>query len=307
MTRLNRIGRGTAAAFAASMVCAASAGRSARGTGAIVGADAPDASTNVLPAADGPSARDWTRFGWDVERSNAPRTPMGVTAADIGALRRQQVAIDGTVDASAIYLHAAAVAGGTHDVFFVTTTYGKTLAIDADKGTVLWEFTPPGYDQVAGSAQITTATPVADPDRRFIYAASPDGMIQKLAIADGRPAWRTPVTTFARREKIASPLNYFRGHVVATTGGYIGDRPPYQGHVVILDGASGGVLHVWNSLCSNLAGLLDPHSCPESDAAIWGRAGAVIDSATGGIYVATGNARWDGRTNWGDAVIELDS
>ena len=41
--------------------------------------------------------------------------------------------------------------------------------------------------------------------------------------------------------------------------------------------------------------------------AIWGRAGAVIDSTTGDIYVATGNARWDGRTNWGDAAIALDS
>ncbi|HEX8725773.1 MAG TPA: PQQ-binding-like beta-propeller repeat protein, partial [Gemmatimonadaceae bacterium] len=35
-------------------------------------------------------------------------------------------------------------------------------------------------------------------------------------------------------------------------------------------------------------------------------AGAVIDSTTGTIYVATGNALWDGATNWGDAVIELD-
>jgi hypothetical protein len=33
----------------------------------------------------------------------------------------------------------------------------------------------------------------------------------------------------------------------------------------------------------------------------------VIDSATGDIFIATGNARWDGQTNWGDAAIALDS
>jgi hypothetical protein len=33
----------------------------------------------------------------------------------------------------------------------------------------------------------------------------------------------------------------------------------------------------------------------------------VIDAATGDIYFATGNARWDGRTNWGDAAIAIDS
>jgi outer membrane protein assembly factor BamB len=52
--------------------------------------------------------------------------------------------------------------------------------------------------------------------------------------------------------------------------------------------------------------LLDPSTCPESDAGIWGRAGAVIDAGTGDIFIATGNAKWDGAKYWGDATIELD-
>ena len=222
-------------------------------------------------------------------------------------MRRQQVALDGTVDASPIYLHGVRVNGATRDVFFVTTTYGKTLAIDAADGAILWRYTPQGYDRLAGSRQITTSTPVADPNRDFVYAASPDGQIQKLAVADGRLAWRTAITKLPGREKIASSLNYFRGRVIATTGGYIGDAPPYQGHVAILDAATGKLLRVWNSLCSDQLALIDPSSCDESDSAIWGRAGAVIDTTTGDIYVATGNARWDGRRNWGDAVIVIDS
>ncbi len=256
---------------------------------------------------DGSPHHDWTRFGWDTERSSAPAVDVGITAARIKTLKRQQVRLDGTADASAIYLHGVTVKGGVRDVFFVTTTYGKTIAVDADHGTILWEYTPSTYTQLAGTYRITTATPVADPDRRYLYAASPDGMIQKLAVSDGHVVWRTSITLLPAREKIASALNFYEGHVIAATGGYIGDRPPYQGHVAILDATTGALLHVWNTLCSGRRELMNPASCRESDSAIWGRAGVVIDPTTGSLYFTTGNGTWNGGENWGDAVIELDS
>jgi len=74
----------------------------------------------------------------------------------------------------------------------------------------------------------------------------------------------------------------------------------------VIDASSGSLLHVWNSLCSNRTGLITPSSCAQSGSAIWGRAGAVIDEATGNIFVATGNGPYNGVTDWGDAVIELD-
>ncbi len=253
-----------------------------------------------------PSTHDWPTFNRDNARSGSSPDPTGTTAANVSSMRRQQVRLEGTVDSAAIYLHGVTVHGVAHDAFFVTTTYGRTIAIDADEGTVLWTYTPPSYNALAGTAQITTAAPAADDDRRAIYAASPDGHVQKLAVADGRAEWSTAITRLASREKIASPLTFVKGRIVAVTGGYIGDAPPYQGHVAVLDAATGRLEHVWNSLCSDRAGLLDPRTCPESDSAIWGRAGAVIDPATGNILVTTGNATWDGKTNWGDATIELD-
>ncbi|HKQ87298.1 MAG TPA: PQQ-binding-like beta-propeller repeat protein, partial [Candidatus Acidoferrales bacterium] len=198
------------------------------------------------------------------------------------------------------------VKGAKHNVFFVTTTYGKTIAIDADQAKVLWEYTPPKFDSWNNTRQITNSTPVADPDRQSIYAAAPDGTVQKLAVSDGHVLWTTPVTLLPEREKMDSPLKIFRGHIVAVTGGYIGDRTPYQGHVAILDAQSGKLLHVWNSLCSDRSGLIQPSSCSGQRSAIWGRAGAVIDPNTGDIFVATGNGTYDGKTNWGDATIELN-
>src|SRR4051794_26228506 len=81
-------------------------------------------------------SHDWAQFGGDVASSGAANFATGITAANVASLSRRQVRLNGTVDASAIYLHDVNVKGGIHDTFFVTTTYGKTIAVDADSGAV---------------------------------------------------------------------------------------------------------------------------------------------------------------------------
>jgi hypothetical protein len=264
-------------------------------------------SVAIMVAAQSALAQNWPMFGGDLQSTSANPQATGITAANVRGLSRRQVQLDGLVDASAIYLHGATIRGARHDAIFVTTSYGRTLALDAAGGAVLWEYTPESYQELAGTRQFTNSTPVADPDGSSIYATSPDGYVEKLAVSDGRLLWRTAITELPLREKMDSPLKIFRGRVIAVTAGYIGDQPPYQGHVAILDSASGRVLHVWNSLCSNRTGLLQPTSCPQTQSAIWGRAGAVIDPGDGRIFIATGNGDWNGATAWGDAVIELNS
>jgi hypothetical protein len=270
------------------------------------GAPGPPTTTTVRPPADRATS-DWPVFGYDAERTNVDPAPTGVTAASVAGLRRRVVAVRGTVDSSPIFLHGVRVDGRRRDAFFMTTTYGRTLAL-SPAGRILWTFTPPAYASVAGSAQITTATPAADPGRRFLYAASPDGLIHKLAVGSGHEqrdgGWPVRVTLLAEREKIASALNVRGRFVYVTTGGYIGDAPPYQGHVVLIDRGDGRIAAVFNTLCSDVHRLLQPASCPDSDSAIWGRAGAVVDPA-GEILVATGNAPFDGRRAWGDSILAL--
>ncbi len=252
---------------------------------------------------------DWTRFGYDAARTNAGPADTGITAANVRRVARQQVVLDGTVDSSPIYLRGVLVRGARHDVFVVTTSYGKAVAVDADTGAVLWRFTPDGYESWAGSSRITNSSPVADPGRAFVYSASPDGSVHKLSVATGREVrsgrWPAAITRDPGHEKIGPALNLSGGLVLAATGGYIGDAPPYQGHVVALDRASGRIVRVWNSLCSDRRGLLAPASCPESGSAIWARSGVVVDPATGNLLVATGNGPWDGRRSWGDSVLML--
>ncbi len=274
------------------------------------GGFAPGATTaRARPVHHVPEA-DWLRFDYDAERSGVGPAATGITARDVHSLLLRRVKLSGTVDSSAIELAGVKMRGRSRDVIVMTTTYGRTLALDPGTGQRLWQFTPADIRGYAGSAQVTTATPIADPDRQFVYAASPDGRIHKLALATGREVraggWPVEITSDATHEKIAAALNITGNSVVVTTGGYIGDAPPYQGHVVMIDRSSGRITAVWNALCSNVHGLIDPpRSCPASDAAIWAREGAVIEPGTGRILVATGNAPFNGSTDWGDSVLEL--
>src|ERR671936_739781 len=193
---------------------------------------------------------DWTRFGYDAARSNFGPARTGITAANVGGLRRQQVRLPGTADSSPIYLRGVRVRGRAHDVFFVTTSYGITVAVDARSGKILWRFRPRGYSSWAGSDRITNSSPIADPSRRYLYAEAPNGRVYKLAVASGRPVWSVSITKLPSREKLGTALNFSGGLVLATTGGYLGDAPPYQGHVAAIS-RRGRIVHVWNSLCSD--------------------------------------------------------
>jgi outer membrane protein assembly factor BamB len=276
--------RAAAVAAVALLACTAGAGNGA--TGAATGAD-------------------WPMFGFDSARQDVGPAETGITATNLARLVRQQVRLPGTVDSSPIYLHDVTVNGHPHDTFFVTTTYGITLAIDATSGQALWRYQPPTYSSFAGSAQVTTMTPVADPSRAAIYAGGPDGRVRKLSVATGRELWSTSITLDPTHEKLGSALNFANGLVIAATDGYFGDTPPYQGHVVTLKASNGQIVGEWNSLCSDRHGLITPSSCAQSDSAIWGRSAPVVDPASGDLLVATGNAVFDGKTFWGDSVLVL--
>jgi hypothetical protein len=231
----------------------------------------------------------------------------GITAANVAHLRRVTVSVPGTVDSSPVYLHEANVSGAVRGVVVVTTTYGKTLALDARSGRILWTFTPPGYSRWAGSSQITTTSPLADPGGRFVYAASPNGLIHKLALADGKEAggWPVSITHDATHEKLAAALNIAGRYLIVATGGYFGDAPPYQGHVVAIDRMSGRIASVFNTLCSNRRQIIVPSSCSASDSAILSRGGAVVEPGAKRLLISTGNGPWNGASDFGDSVIEL--
>jgi hypothetical protein len=313
---------GTIAMFVATVVLAVAACGSGSGdstgpgtvspaaqTTAGGGESSPGDSVQEISATEGPALTDWPEFGLDPQRSNATNRPTGITAANVGQLKDRQVKLPGTIDSSPIYLHAAKIAGGTHDVVIVTSSYGRTFAIDANSGKRLWTYTPPGYSSLVGSAQITNSSPLADPDGGFVYSASPNGQVHKLSLASGHEvrsgAWPVVVTRDPTKEKMGSALNVVGPDVIATTSGYIGDAPTYQGHVVLISRQTGKIGAVFNTLCAQRHTIIVPTSCPESDSAILSRGGAVVEPGGKRLLIDTGNGTWDGRRYFGDSVIEL--
>jgi hypothetical protein len=263
----------------------------------------------LAAAPAGAAKHDWTRFGFDAARSNSSSAVAGIGAADLSKLKRQDVALTGTPDSSPVYLHHIEVMGHKRDVFVVGTSYGRVFAVGADTGKILWTYTPPTYNSLAGGAHFTTSSPVADRARGFVYAASPDGFIRKLSLKDGTEvvsqSWPAAITLDAPHEKISSSLNLSHGYVIATTAAHAGDAPPYLGHVALVDRDSGQLKHVFNALCSKRHQLIQATSCPEMGSGIWGRSGAVVVPGSHRLLVTTGNAAFDGKRYWGDTVLEL--
>lgn len=276
-------------------------------TSASTGARAQRARSTVPDGA----AQDWPEFGYDPQRSDAGPASTGITGADLGSLRKRTVTLGGIADSSAIALNDVTVDGHRRDVIVVTTSYGLTSAIDATTGRQLWRYRPSGVNMTPGNPQVTTASPVADPDDRSVYAAAPTGRVVKLSLATGHVQWSRAITLYPLREKIASALNVSGPWVVAVTGGYDGDIPPYDGHVVTISRSTGRIGHVWNSECSSRHRLIEPASCSvtntRGDDAMWGRAGAVIVPGSGDILTATGNGPFNGRTDWGNSALELSA
>ncbi len=301
-------GCGSATSVAGPAQASASAAIPAAATPLVATAPRTPHATGAIPSGD------WPQFNYSNQRSGTGPADTGITRQTLSRLTLRTVKLPGTADSSVIELHDITVDGHPRDLLVLTTSYGHTVAVDAQTGRILWEFTPPGTSALEGSPQFTTATPVADPDRRYVYATSPEGKIYKLALATGREVrtghWPVAVTLDPSREKLASPPSLDGPNLIVVNDGYIGDIPHYQGHVVSINRATGKIEAVFNSLCSNRHHLIVPSTCPQTDSGIWGRSGAVVEP-DGDILVATSNGyssskvSFDGHTYWSDSVLEL--
>ncbi len=273
-------------------------------------------------------AADWTVFGHDTSRSGYAAGETMLTPATVGRLHRRWTAsFDDIADSTPILLSHVRVGNKIRALLFQTTKHGTTYAVDAATGAAVWTYRthPPLItSHTPGGDKITTSTPVADPNGRFIYVPSTNGLVHKLDAATGKevvaPGFPLRITLMPDVEKDASPLNLANGYLYAATSGYIGDAGPYDGHVVALR-LSDGQTHVFNSLCSNITRLLldpaydghTPASCAQRESGVWSRGGVVVDpdpSMGGRIYVASGNGTFDankGGHNYGDSVLALNA
>ncbi|HET8626149.1 MAG TPA: PQQ-binding-like beta-propeller repeat protein [Thermomicrobiales bacterium] len=295
----------TTAAGAAAAPTAATAGPTATVPGTATATAAPSATDGSPPASPAAGGRqgDWLRFGYDPARSGVNPEPQPFGQDTVGQFRRRwAVKLPAVADSSPALLRGVPTASGVKDVLYVTTRDGRLLALDAAGGKLLWSKQPRG-------PKITHSSPAVDPDRQVVYAYGLDGALHQYRAATGDEitgdGWPVRITTMTQTEKESSSLNIADGKVYVTTSGYLGDAPPYQGHVVVVDEATGAA-QVFNSLCADQHRLLASGDCKAQQSGIWARAGAVVDPATGDIYATTGNGDFDPAAHdYGDTVLRL--
>jgi outer membrane protein assembly factor BamB len=258
----------------------------------------------LLPA----RAADWPLFGFDPARSSFNSAETTLTVGNVHLLREHwQIALGSVADSTPILLQHVRVGRSDRTMLYQTTLSGVTLGIDAASGKILWKFATSGPNY-------THSTPAADPSGKSIYAPGVDGKVHKLNASNGHEihaaGFPARLTIMDSTEAVESPLNVANGYLYATTSGYDGDAPPYDGHVVAVN-LSSGKETVFNSLCSKKHKLPGPDSCSQQRSGIWARGGAVVDpdsSMDGRIYAATGNGDFDankGGHNYGDSVLQL--
>jgi outer membrane protein assembly factor BamB len=268
----------------------------------------PRAPVQTITGQAATSAQEvnWPVFDFDAAHSGVNPDETAITPASVGSLHRLWTSkLPQVADSTPILLHNLALPDGTHrDVLYLTTSAGTLVALDAATGARLWAATTSG-------PHITNSSPAADPSGAFVYSYGLDGQLHKYRATTGEEitghGWPIPITHMTDTEKESSALNVANGYIYVTTSGYLGDAPPYQGHIVAINLINGAV-HVFNSLCSNITHVLARGECPDDRSGIWARAGVVVDPVTGNLFVTTGNGPYtanQGGTDWGDSVLEL--
>jgi outer membrane protein assembly factor BamB len=280
-------------------------------------------------------AADVLQFGYDPAHSGHNTQEHGYPVAAAAAAQwHVDVHASGSTtkiasDSTPAYLSRVATASATQDLLFLVTKNGTVVAFAASNGAVVWSHQP----TPATGSSLTTGAPAIDPNRLYVYAYGLDGYVHKYQVGDGAEivdgGWPQLSTLKPAVEKGASALSFASpsggiDYLYVPTNGYSGDLGDYQGHVTIVNLAT-GAQNIFNTQCSNVFVHFVNYGTPRVDdcdlkgqgsnrtdgqmSGIWGRPGVTYDAATNRIYFATGNGMFDanlaGGYEWGDSVLAL--
>src|SRR5579859_4072863 len=143
------------------------------------------------------AAYDWLQFGFDQQHSGNNTMETNITSANVSNLKQlYQIQlpsntippnIGNVADDAPAYLSGISVGGTQKDILFLTTRPGDILALDAHSGDVIWRHqngVPLCVDSTPAPC-ITTASPVIDPNRNFVYSYGLDGKVHKYHVDSG--------------------------------------------------------------------------------------------------------------------------
>jgi malectin (di-glucose binding ER protein)/putative pyrroloquinoline-quinone binding quinoprotein/PQQ enzyme-like repeat protein len=252
---------------------------------------------------------DWMQFGGGPNHSGNNTLEQTITASNVSGLKQLfQVGLKETIEGQPVVLTNVSIAGGTHDVAFMTSRNGYLTALDAYSGAIYWQV------QFNGT-NITMSSPAIDPSRNYIYAAGIDGKLHKVNVGNGTEitggGWPETASLKDNVEKDGTALTIGASggvnYLYIGTGGYDGDGGDYQGHLTTINLGT-GAQNVFNALCSNQTiHFSSSPDCAAKQSGIWAKAGVTFDSLTNRVYIGTGNGTFAPSSfYWGDSILALN-
>jgi hypothetical protein len=256
-------------------------------------------------------------------------TPQNVSPNNFGKLFT--VHTDGEIYTQPLYVSNLAIAGGTHNVVFVGTTFNTVYAIDADNGTVYWTQNF-GYPIIAQDVQNDwniswytgigiIGTPVIDPDTNILYVVnghqpqngqqSFNYYLNAIDITTGSPVNGSPKLISANYSTpdLTSPENFqaktqnqrcgltlANGNIYMCFGSHQ-DIMPYTGWMM-----------AYNKSTLNQVAVYAVTTIG-SEGGIWMAGQAPVVDGAGNLYVSTGNGTSgttpNGLYQAGESIIKL--
>ncbi len=256
-------------------------------------------------------------------------TPQNVNPTNFGKLFT--VHTDGEIYTQPLYVSNLAIAGGTHNVVYVGTTFNTVYAIDADNGTVYWKQNF-GYPIIAQDVQNDNniswytgigiiGTPVIDPDTDILYVVNAhqpqngqqsftyylnaldiktgdpvNGSPKQISASYSTPDLTTPEVFQAKTQNQRCGLTIANGNVYMCFGSHQ-DIMPYTGWMLAYNKSTLAQTAVYAVTTIG------------SEGGIWMAGQAPVVDGAGNLYVSTGNGSSgttpNGLYQTGESIIKL--
>jgi polyvinyl alcohol dehydrogenase (cytochrome) len=257
----------------------------------VAGAAAMIASQSLAAPASAASSSDWPTYLDNRARSGFDAVESLITPSTVGGLHPLWTASSGSVSAEPVQ------AGG---VIYYGSWDGHERAVNASTGTQLWSTflghtaksscNPPSVG-VASTATVGTI-PVNGTSTLAVFVGGGDHTFYALDAATGSVIWRRPLGATSSTFLWSSPL-FYRGIIYEGVSSF-GDCPLIRGKIVAIRATNGAIRHTLFTAPSGCGG-----------ASVWGS--PTLDTSTGDIYFATGNAGPKCTEPLQDAIVQASS
>ena len=230
---------------------------------------------NARAASNTASPGDWPMYQYDPGRSGFNAAETTITPANASKLKLHWTNTAGGSATSQVAAVNGTLYWGSWDGIEHATNLSGTDIWKANLGQTTDSACNPPTVGVASTAAVATVT-IAGTATSVVFVGGGNSVFYALNASTGAILWQTPLGTPPSYFLWSSPIVY-NGSVYEGVSSF-GDCPLIRGEIVKMDASTGTIQNTFYTMPSGCLG-----------ASVW--SSPAIDSATGIVYISTGNAK----------------